>query len=429
MAILNMDEEDSIVPSYTGVPETREYRTNAELKTSVLFNKDTELNSIVQHIAGKDWSVDYFLNLTNVNDDLTPPDINKPATIQKYHRINKLVIKLQNSIDQTDLDNINGSAILNVGFTPNLNDAFMATLLGGRIGLFIITAVNIKTYNITEVFEVEFKLFKFLEENSETYNDLVFKTMKEYVYDKDHLLDYSAPIILAADFVKKIDLKNSIPDILDHYLKNFIHSSKNVLALPTDSTIYTDTLLTTFLFKIVNQVDHIDLSKITRLEMDNLDSVYTIWDVIANRDLSLLKRTMSDIGFKYTPYPQSDPTTRQMGYLGINFVVNKLKGSEPVIPNYIDISITPSASYKDPTGPINNYHYVLSESFYKQDETTMGLLEVALTRYLKGEVIDYDIISTLIEQYPMWDTLDQYYLIPILMVLIKDSINNTFTTI
>lgn len=31
MAILNMDEEDSIVPSYTGVPETREYRTNDEL--------------------------------------------------------------------------------------------------------------------------------------------------------------------------------------------------------------------------------------------------------------------------------------------------------------------------------------------------------------------------------------------------------------
>ena len=429
MAILNIEEIDNNIVPPSGVPDVREFKTSDELKTSVIFNKDKELNTILQYISGKEWSVDYFLQLTNVNDTLTAPDLNLPPTVQKYHRINKLTFVVQDDIKQGDIDDLTGSAILNAGFSPNLNDAFIATLFGGRLGLFIITKIEIKTYNLSERFFIEYKLYKFLDYNSDTYNDLVIKTMKEYVYDKEHLLDYSAPIILANDYVRKLDLKKAIPNMLDHYVRNFIHSNKNVLAIPTDSTIYTDTNLTSFLFKVVNHSDHIDLNKISRLDYDALEGVYSIWDVIANRDIDLLKRVYTDIGFKYTPYAHTDPTSRQMGYLGINFVVSKLKGTPPVIPQYTDISIPESDDFEEPTGDVSNYYYVLSESFYKQDTENMGLLELTLTQYLKGEVINYDSIDKLIRQYPMWDTLDQYYFIPILIVLVKDAINNTFKSI
>lgn len=429
MAILNIDEIDNNIVPPSGVPKNREFKTSEELHTSTIFNKDTELNNIVQYISGKEWTVDYFLQLTNINDTLSAPDVNISPTVQKYHRINKLVLIVQNEINQADIDDITGSAILNTGFTPNKNDAFIATLYGGRIGLFVITDVSIKTYNISERCFIEYKLFKFLDKNSDTYNDLVLKTMKEYVYDKNHLLDYSAPIILANDYVRKLDLKKAIPDMLDHYVRNFIHSNKNILAIPTDGTIYTDTSLTNFLFKIINHSDHNDLSKISRLDYDGLDGVYSIWDVITNRDIELLKRVYTDIGFKYTPFAHTDPTSRQLGYLNINFVVSKLKGSEPVIPTYKDISIPESPDYEEPTGDVTNYHYVLSEAFYKQEYDKMGLLEFTLSQYLKGEVIDYNAIDKLLKQYPMWDTLDQYYFIPILIVLVKDAINNTFKSI
>lgn len=429
MAILDIDSEDNVVNTESTLP-TRVYRSNEEMKTSTLFNKDKNLDTIIQYIKGMKWTVDYFLQIRDLNDTLNPPDLNIPATTQKYNRINKLIITLQSAINQDNLDNIIGEAIINSGFLPNQHDAFIATLTGGREAIFVITNVSTRTYNLHQAYYVEFKLFMFLDTESEVYRDLVYKTMKEYVYDKDHLLDFSAPVILASDYKRKIDLKNRVPELIEHYFRNFIHQSKNVLAIPTDSSIYTDTLLTSFLFKIINQTDYQDITKVTRIDVDILKDIgYTIWDVILNRNISMLKQVNKNIGFKYTPFSPGNVTTRHVSYLGINFIANILIDEEiPQIPIYKDISIISSSDYEEPILTVDN-NYVFSVEFYNGNIENMGLLEKALYQYLKGELVDTIVLDKLLEQYPMWDTIDQYYLIPVLIVLVKDSVNNTFKSL
>lgn len=410
--------------------ESRPFLTNEELKTSLLFDKDDHLENIAHYVKGMKWTVDYFLQIRDINDTINQPDPALSPTIQKYHRINNLIITLQNPITQDDINNITGEAVINSGFLPNMYDAFKATLLGGRQAVFILTNVVARNYNLHPAYYVEFKLYKFLDDDQIAYNDLVYKTIKEYNYDKDHLLDFSAPIILASDYKKKLDLKNIIVNLTDYYFKKFIHPEKNVLSLPTESSVYTDTLLTEFILKIINNNDSINVMNLTRLDVDLKQIIdYTIWDMIINRDISMLKRIKKNIGFKYTPYSPSNIVTRHISYLGINFIATLLNAGETaVVPNVIDISTSKDDDYQPPV-LTSDENYVLSEAFYSYtaDATNCGLLEQLLIDYLKGNILNTESLYTLINQYTSWSTIEQFYYIPILMVLVRDSINNTYS--
>jgi hypothetical protein len=418
-------------PVNTSAEPQTPFLTNEELKTSTLFNKDHDLDLITQYVKGMSWTVDYYYQIKNINDPSTPPDINTPATIQKYHKINNLILKLQSAINQDSFDNITGEATINCGFLPYVNDVFRATLMGGREAVFILTEVNIKTYNTNSVYDAQFKLLFLLDNNNaERYNDLIYKTMKEYVYDKDHLLDYGAPIILASDYTKKLNFKNIIPNVVDYYLKMFINKDKNLLALPTTSSVYIDSMLSEFLFKLITTEDSYLINKINRVDIDLSDHIgFTIWDVIVRRDLGLLNKAQSNIAFKYSPTIGTNALTRHASYLGISFIADSYDQNDPVsIPTVKNINKTPITPITSPLGN-TQVKYVLTEAFYLNNKVSCGLLENLLFDYLEGNFINTDNLDILVNEYVYWDTQSQFYLIPILLVLLRDSVTKTYSSI
>lgn len=345
MPILDIDDKNRVGESRPPDVPRRLYRTNEELGTSTLFSKNQQLDTIMQYISGMKWTVDYFLQLRNRNEDLVGLDPSLPATIQKYHRISKLIIILQSGIEQNNVNDIEGEAIINAGFLPNKFDCFLATLTGGREAIFQITDVDLRKYSLHDTYWVRFKLLIFVDnDNNKLYNNLIYKTVKEYIYDKNHIVDYSAPIILQADYNRKLRLKERYKELVDYYFDHFIHPVKRVLAPPTKSSIYTDTLLTEFIFNVINQEDSDQIYKLTRLDDSKVDGVrFTIWDSIINRDPSLLKRCEKNIGFKYVPYDITSIRARQFNYLGVSFLANKLgQDEEGIIPEYENLS-----TYKD----------------------------------------------------------------------------------
>ena len=432
MPILEVDEHYDAMEEIQQPKDedTKPYRTQEEMKTSTIFHKEKPLDTIIQYIRGMKWEIDYFLQVKDVNDTLALPDVNTPATIQKYHRVNKLVMTLQSAITQDNIENITGDAIINAGFLPNKHDVFITTLTGGREAMFSITEVQTRTYNLHQAYYVNFKLHCFLDTEPKLYNDLINKVMKEYVYDKDHLLDYSAPVILQQDYKTKIELKDCIPELTEYWFLNFVNYEKNVMAIPTNNNIYVDTMLNDFIFKIVNRTDSNLISNITNFHLDMYKNIpCSIWDVIINRDIRMLRRVERNIGFKYTPFTYDNLITKKMNALGISFIANKLNpGEQPAIMDIKDISIPKDElNYKAPFG--NNRKYVLSEEFYNQSGEYSGLLEKLLVDYLHSRIINTEELNTLIDQYPTWDTFDQYYGIPILMVLIKEAYSRTFKSI
>lgn len=427
MPILDIDDDYKDVEQKQ---EARVFRTQEEMKTSTIFHKERQLNDIIQFIRGMKWTVDYFLQIKDINEELNLPDPNLPPTTQKYHRIDKLMLTVQSAITQDNIENVSGEAIVNAGFLPNVYDVFLAELTGGRQALFSITEVQTRTYNLHQAYYITFKLHCFVDTEERIYNDLINKVMKEYVYDKDYLLDYSAPVILQSDYKSKIKLKDAVPELLEYYLLNFVNYEKNVIALPTETNIYVDTLLTNFLFKIINYSDHHLISKLTNLQLDLYKTIpCTIWDAIVNRDVKMLKRANMNLGFKYTPFTLDNIITKKMNALGISYTVGKLDDySQSVNPPIKDISTPKDESFKLPVD-INNRKYVVSSSVYNLTGSYTGTIEELLVDYLNSKIIDTSKLEEPLKNYTSWDTIDQFYLIPILMVLVKDASSQTFKSL
>lgn len=426
---ISPDYEDSI-----DVTDQSTYATKEELQTSTLYNKDNGLDRIMQNIKGNRWTVDYFLQLRDVNDTIGAPDVNTPVSMQKYHRINKLDLIMQSTITQDVIESISGEAIINAGFTPNKFDVFKATLTGGREVLFMLTEVNKRTYNIHEVYVVNFKIFCIVDnkpDNLRVWNNLQQKVMKVYTYDRNYLLDYSAPVILQSDYKKKVELRLVLPTLIDYYFRNFINYEKNVIALPTTASIYTDLFLNRFLESIINQTDHELTSRLSNLsfEIGPNDKIYTIWDVILKRDISLLKIVKTNIDFRYSPYGLNEYINRKMNYLGINFLAKEVNDGFDISIPYKDISAKRDDDYEEPISGNTKGYYVVSEDFYKQDMVTCGYFEKLLFRYLNNEIINADELDKPLKEYVCWSTKDQFYLIPVLMVLVKYAIAHTFKSI
>ena len=575
MPILNIDESynvksspssknTSVKPilhdntSNISVPPEREYVTQEQMKTSTLYNKERSLDKIIKYIRGMKWTVNYFLQLVDVNDTTNLPDISLPRHLQKYSRINNLDIILQTAIDHGNVDDISGEAIINAGFTPNLNDVFIVTLTGGREAVFFIDNVETRTYNLHEIYYVSFKLFKFLDDDANLYNMLLDKVVKDYSYDKDHIMDFSAPIISTKDYEFKKDLSEKLYELKDYYFDKFINKDRKLISLPTKgNAIYTDALLTEFIYATMDIDVHPDFKDIRRVDVGRPEGVdITLWDVILRRDINLLSRAEKYLGFKHAVFDRTHPVYKRVNYLGPSFIIDKISSdSEPPLLNITDISkfedtygvprvygndsslivteeveetieeeieveeeitkyekvevIDPNKgipkkevidhnkpeepkedkdiyknlpvirlnsipvvkqpekkyemvpvkeivkvkkkvpkkikkkrtktidnAYQDIDGklyvfPIKNPDncYVMSNSFYLKDLSGCGALEELVIRYLKGESLNTETVESLANQYYNWSTTEQYYLIPILILLIKDTMNNLYMSL
>jgi len=424
-----LDTNEAITNVDTITPDRKLY-TRPDFKTSTLFADDHELDTIIQYVEGSKWTVDYFKQIREINDEALMPDINVSSTTLKYDRINKLIIFLSSAINQDDPDNITGEATINAGFLPSYGDPFIATLAGSREAIFVVTSVNKKMYSLHDVYEIEFKLFAFLDRDSLLYRDLLAKTMKEYIYDKDYVESKSSPIILAQDYKEKLNYKQVFETVRDYYFTNMFNKEKRVISLPTITGVtYLDQYIMEFLYKIVGYSGYPNSNLINRFNI-TLDINRTIWDLLLERnktDLPFIKR---DIDFVDIPYSTSNPTMRHMGWLGIDFITGEIN-PDYVVDYSIDIKendIPIPADFQDPI-IADETDYIFSPAFYVEDVDNCGILEKAVLQYLRNEVIDDEVMNTLIAQYRYWSTLDQFRLIPVLMLLIKDKINNTFSPI
>jgi len=429
MPILDLDDSNKTPAEQVVIPEDnkRKLYTDADFKTSTLFNKDHELDTIVRFISGSKWEVDYFMQLRDVNDSLSMPDVNIPATLLKYNRINNLILNLEGGIDQSDPDNITGSCKINAGFLPNYGDVFIAPLAGGREAIFVITEVTKQRYNLHEIYDVNFKLFEFLDRNSSLYRDLIFKTVREYTYDKNFIPDKGSPIILNQDYAKKLDLVNVKKDIIEFYFKMMVNSNKNLIMVPTNTGVYLDMFINEFMFKIIDTTDIPSGIKVSRLTYNNKVR-FSVLDAILERDKTKIKLANKNIGFINTPYVGGYPTTRALGYLNIDYIADIYDNSTRVDIDVIDNIYERSNDYEDLVSN-DSINYIFSDNFYNLDRANCNLFEQAVMDYLNGSLVEMSVIEKFIDSYLEWDIIDQFYKLPILLVLIKDQIANTYSNI
>lgn len=392
------------------------WRTQEELQTSIRYNKEIPLEAIINVVKGYEWDVTYFQQVRNVNDMIDLPDIKSSISTQKYNRIDNLILYLQSPIEQEEVTNIQGEAIINAGFLPNVHDVFLAELTGGRQAIFAITNIRKNDYNLHAVYRVEFKLYIFIDSNPDIYNNIIYKVVQGYVYNKDFIINKSAPLITATDYSKKLNLEKIIPILTEYYFKHFLDKSCKFFKYPSKNKkqIAIDSLLTNFIFKIIDINDTNFLYKINILDYSP-NVMFSIWDVLLQQNIDLLNHVDNDLGFIYCKTTRGKLLTKSMYYLNVQFVLDNLKDN--------DYSITTKTlALEDDIEGINIHldnTYVLSKHFYNRDKEKCSLIEQLLFDYIEHKVIDISNIYKILEEYRQWSNKTKFYYIPILILLIK----------
>jgi len=423
MPILNTENNIPVTETVT-VPEERKIYIDEQLKTSTLFNEDNELSTIIRYVDGSEWVIDYFKQVRDINDTPKLPDVNLSAVQQQYHRINNLVLHLQSPLEQTAPDQLQGDAIINDGFLPSFGDVIYATLTGGREAIFTIDTIEKKIYNLHETYYVTFKLFKFLDVDSVAYNDILSKVAREYIYDKDSIQDKSAPILLNKDYYKKNDYKEAIPKITDIYLYKFISREKGYNCIPTIASTVIDTIVEDFIHKVMNVSSSIASNKITRLPYIPQCGGDNILNVIYNRDYNRYNYVSKNIDFVLVPSNTAHVLGRHISWFSVSCVTDTVDGNIPyIVSDIVENTLTKPADYREPLGSIKN-NYIFSDDFYSENISGMGYFEVLILDYLKNKNIDRTQLDIALSQYPYWSTLEQFYLLPVLVLLLKEGMKN-----
>lgn len=136
MAIVDDIEEldNNDLEETSTIAKEKPFTKQEELGTNIFTNKERAYESLLQHISGMKWRVDYFNQIINKNTKTATP-VAGLKSIQQYRRIKDTVVYLQSSLDaNVNVNELTLEFILNIGITPNIGDIIVANLIcgGGR---------------------------------------------------------------------------------------------------------------------------------------------------------------------------------------------------------------------------------------------------------------------------------------------------------
>lgn len=402
-----------------GYNTRREFVSAESLQMANLFDKDRNFDVIIPYVSGYKWSVDYFSSIRNINDELTQLDINKPITTQTYNRVNSLTLVINSTIQQGDINTLQGTATIISGIIPNKHDVFIAELLGNVQCIFTITSENKKDYSNSTVYEIEFKALYVISENPEIYNNLIEKTQSEYVYSNEYLLETGSSIILNSELKNKIGIERNINILSKYYIDTFTNNRNKVIALPLLSGVMVDSYLNRF----VNRILSSDIKKTYyyNTSIPDIDNTYTIWDYLLSTD-------NNDISYceQLTPQLVNDVSGflkyKSLYFIGVKYITeySKLADMNNISDEYMDICKDKNKILKYPIlfNRDDSNLYVFGKNMYN-GISDVGILEKEILKYIRHEYLDQNVLDILFLEYRYWSTYDQFYGIPILLLLYK----------
>jgi len=401
------------------------FKTQRTLKTSTLFESELRTSAIRYQVDGMKWSIDYFNQILNTNTQPMAPDPNVPETTLSYNRIDKLDIYVSSGLPSGQAVDITGTGTINAGFVPYVGDAFLATVAGGRIAIFVLTTVTKEYYNTHDIYVVDYKLTYFADTSATIYNDLVYKTVRTYTYDREIAVSGGKPVLLNTDYKRRIDLAKQPVILARHYIKTFLDNNNMLLVLPTNTSVYTDQLVTDMFLKMVSVNDVPEVNTIVRT-IPELQSI-TIWDAIINRDIDMLAAANRDIVYSHNVVG-TGVSSRVNSYLGVTYALTERAVGISTVPNVVVNPILRTNVPPLRTRPTDKY--IFSDSFYNNDPNVIYTdFETVLLEYIRGQLPNRAIVESLVASYKYWAYEDQYLLLPMLMVLVKYLVNTTYSAI
>lgn len=420
-----------------------------DYKTAVVDTKWVPRSSILTHIEGSSWVVDYYAQILDTDSNLSGQQYTKNPVYQSYKKIVNLELKVKTALntDQDDANkemNVTGDAVLYPSIIPNEGDMFVADIGEGKSAVFRVNSSKKNSIFKEACYDIAYVLDT---DNNDKKLDLEQKTTVVYYYHKDYLLNGSNPLILKNEMDTLLNLKKVYDIMLYQYFRRFFSHEFKTLLVPSQLMPTYDSYLTSYVLSMFGTQEAPELAYIRALNMDEdrVAKCDSIWSALKFKDISLLNTAFTKAGLISSLAFSRTPTYNGIRYSGVGAVVYPKNPYVTVDGSYVNSVKTTSSELQassdaatasnvlvravnlrkldddlgDNLYPVTvDDYYVLSANFYN-NTNTQSTLETAVTAYINNNQVDADQLYNTAKNFHTWGSLEQFYYLPIVMTLIR----------
>ena len=417
-------------------------------KTAAINSSNVPLNTLIPFIEGHSWTVEYYAQVLGDTDEPQSQSLTLDPILQQYHLILGFEFRVSSPLDytysaETTSDTLVGTATIYPGtVVPTKYDMFLADIGDGHYGVFTLVNVTPLMVGMDRCYSVEYHMVVY--QDQARVDDLTSKVIQTSTFDKDFLVAGQNPILTSESVTVKNDLEEYGKSLFALYKSQFISRNIKYVLVPGQEEIAYDHFLAKALDSFIDISTHKELTVLNWPSFNGSSemSIDTVWDnlldltPVAEKHICKQMQLVDTWHFKsapsftnvfYTPlkriiYPAEDIMDVDDDYTlpiaPTNYVIQP--GSVGVIET-LDAGTDPAIIY--PTNDIylvtTDDYYIFSQAFYDDDREAQSLLELVVTRMLADEAISPSDIRLLCGNAPKWGSLERFYYIPIVMMVIQ----------
>ena len=428
-------------------------------KSIVYDDNNVPLHSIISYIEGSSWIVTaYYSQIVSEHNDLREVDPSQADLYQQYSVIYNMELRLTNPLNssyesQTSISTVSGTATIYPFLIPNVSDYFVSNTFDNRSALFRVTNVERATYNRDSAYVIDFSLVGYNDEQNSLINNIKSKTNREFYFYKDRLTDGLHPFVTTeqSNLIKSVySIKK---ELVKYYFSNFFNKQSYTLLVPGQLLKIYDKNVVNFILKILDSSEAEELLIIKELPEDHnvVFNSKTIYDLILERNIDDLDFIVKSMMLVNTSVINSIPAVHGFGYSPIKLTVypknpdtSYLVSNTPIVQTNSSSALTQTNNglnniydYSTDFYTVNNSNiqtvypidiensYVLSVNFYTQS-TNMSIFEILVKDYIKKQSLSIGMIKHICAKYKYWNKLEQFYLLPILILLLTNVRNESY---
>lgn len=429
-------------------------------KSPVIDTRYIPRSEIIAYIEGSTWVVDYYSQVIDSSSEIHGQDVGMPAPKEQFDRIFSLELKvtqdLQASQDEDSGEMIvTGSAICYPFLKPNKGDMFRAGTPDGREGIFQITKSEQKSIFKDTCHEITYQMLT--PDDPMRISDLEHKTIRTFYYVRDYMLHHQNPLLIESDYEASRKLAEIYYDLIDLYFRQFFSREAMTLVVPGQPGLTYDHAFTDYVLSIMESTSSSQIQSVRLLNIgeDAAMKSVSIWTAMLRRDPKLLDYVYKTAGLFSASKFHPSALMAGIRFSSIRYVVYPIdttlsadqrqgfgtpKVSEVVLPIRPSVRSLKEAikrlelhgfeleddGWEPPFEDRPTHHpidcstgYVFSPYFYKKHKSKMSLIEALVSDYIDHKLMDQRDILKLAEESYYWGLLERFYLVPVIVMLIR----------
>ncbi len=456
MALVKLQPDSPAVDNTKTLPEVLREENKSVFTT--LF-PEAKGDLLLKFVEGYPWTVNYYGQLVNDANTLEHVDPGTPALLQPYYYVADMVIQVSTPLssnydESSGVTTVTGAALFPFGIKPNQGDAFIASVDSGEDAIFVINNVFRKTHRKGSLYEVNYSLYKYTSQDPGTMATLESKIQERYFFNKDTNY-FNRDLLITSDVKEARErLTKYLRESEDYYFNMFAQRDAGNIFLPGTEDAYYDPQLINFITKTVpyTRLNQYPFFKYTF--RDKYASQQSFFDMVLARNISFARSinkqqsfvnagamynstrfgTAFHAGVDYFLYPKTPNLKQDIEKFAIQSPIDVFKTGYVTENNYELPTLTiktknNNTEYVKPVlhAMFENDFYVVSENFYNyiQDNTAYAntsFVELMIYKFLKSEAIAKEDLVVLMESYREWSLLHQFYILPVMWLIIRNTI-------